>query len=120
MSKYMMILGGADLDKRSGNPDVAPVMFTRYMEWVGELQRNGSYVGGHKLHDQGGARLTVRGGQVVEGATVAGRTSAAAAKARGVRVIQVSLASSTTAVGASRIASLAARCSSSTAKPSPR
>jgi hypothetical protein len=54
ISKYMMILGGADLDKRSGNPDVAPVMFTRYMEWVGELQRNGSYVGGHKLHDQGG------------------------------------------------------------------
>jgi hypothetical protein len=67
MSKYMMILGGADLDKRSGNPDLSPVMLARYMEWVGELQKNGNYVGGHKLHDQGGARLTVRGGQVVEG-----------------------------------------------------
>jgi hypothetical protein len=67
MPKYMLILGGADLDKRSGNPNLAPIMLERYMAWIERLRANGSYVGGHKLQDQGGVRLSIRGGQVVEG-----------------------------------------------------
>src|SRR5262245_34983167 len=67
MAKYMLLLGGADLDKRSGNASLAPVMFQRYASWLSSLRESGRYVSSHKLHDQTGARLTVRGGQVVEG-----------------------------------------------------
>lgn len=67
MAKYMLLLGGADLDKRGGNPDFAPKMFERYFRWMKALRESGRYVGSHKLQDQTGARLTVRGGQVVEG-----------------------------------------------------
>lgn len=67
MPKYMLMLGGADLDKRSGNAALAPQMFERFFSWLGELQQGGHYVDSHKLKDQTGARLTVRGGQVVEG-----------------------------------------------------
>ena len=67
MAKYMLILGGADLDKRSGNPEVSAAMFTRYMTWMRGLHESGRFVSTHKLEDQSGARLTVRGGQVVEG-----------------------------------------------------
>ncbi|MEO5727153.1 MAG: hypothetical protein ABI134_13230 [Byssovorax sp.] len=38
MAKYMLILGGADLDKRSGNTEIAPVIFARYMTWMRGLQ----------------------------------------------------------------------------------
>ena len=65
--KYMLLLGGADLDKRSGNAALAPKMFERYMTWMGTLRQNGRLVSSHKLLDQTGVRLTIRGGQVVEG-----------------------------------------------------
>jgi hypothetical protein len=59
--------GGADLDKRSGNPSLGPKMFERFSSWMSSLRDSGRLVASHKLHDQTGARLTVRGGQVVEG-----------------------------------------------------
>jgi hypothetical protein len=67
MAKYMLLLGGADLDKRSGNAAIAPKMFQQFASWLSSLREGGHYVGSHKLHDQTGVRLTVRGGQVVEG-----------------------------------------------------
>ena len=67
MSQFMLILGGADLDKRSGQPARAPMILERYMTWLRSLRDAGRYVGSYKLHDQTGARLTIRGGQVVEG-----------------------------------------------------
>jgi hypothetical protein len=67
MTKYMLLLGGADLDKRSGNAALGPKMFERYSSWLRSLRESGRYVDSHKLHDQTGVRLTVRGGQVVEG-----------------------------------------------------
>jgi hypothetical protein len=63
----MFLLGGADLDKRSGNPALAAKMFDRYMNWVSLLRQNGRGVSSHKLLDQTGVRLTIRAGQVVEG-----------------------------------------------------
>ena len=67
MPQYMLLLGGADLDKRSGNAALAPEMFQRFSAWLGTLRERGHYLSSHKLHDHTGARLTVRGGQVVEG-----------------------------------------------------
>jgi hypothetical protein len=67
MAKYVLLLGGADLDKRSGNAELAPRMFERFFSWMSSLQQSGRYVTSSKLQDQTGARLTVRGGQVVEG-----------------------------------------------------
>ena len=67
MTKYMLLLGGADLDKRSGNESLAPQMFAQFSSWLASLREGGHYVGSHKLQDQTGVRLTVRGGQVVEG-----------------------------------------------------
>jgi hypothetical protein len=67
MAKYMLLLGGADLDKRSGNAALAPQMFDRFTRWLATLRENGHHPEAHKLQDQTGARLTVRGGQVVEG-----------------------------------------------------
>jgi hypothetical protein len=67
MAKYLFLLGGADLDKRSGNASLAPRMFERFSSWLNELREGGHFLDSHKLHDQIGARLTVRGGQVVEG-----------------------------------------------------
>ena len=67
MAKYMLILGGADLDKRSGNPELAVQMFDRFTAWLGKLREAGHNPAAHKLQDQTGARLTVRGGQVTEG-----------------------------------------------------
>ena len=67
MAKYLLLLGGADLDKRSGNASLAPKMFERFSSWLSSLRESGRYVDSHKLHDQTGARLSVRGGQVVEG-----------------------------------------------------
>lgn len=68
MAKYMLLLGGADLDKRSGNADLAPRMFNEFSKWLNAVRENGQYVGSHKLRDQTGARLTVRGGQEWTGA----------------------------------------------------
>jgi hypothetical protein len=67
MAKYLLLLGGADLDKRSGNAALAPKMFERFSNWLTSLRESGRYIDSHKLHDHTGARLTVRGGQVVEG-----------------------------------------------------
>ena len=67
MPKYMLIAGGADVDKRSGNPALAPQMLERYMNWLNGLRASGQYVASFKLHDQTGRRLTVRGGEVIDG-----------------------------------------------------
>jgi hypothetical protein len=67
MAKYVFLLGGADLDKRSTEAAFAPQMFERFRSWLGSLQKGGHYLSSHKLRDQTGARLTVRGGEVVEG-----------------------------------------------------
>ena len=67
MTKYMLLLAGADVDKRSGNASLAPEMFRRYSTWLKSLHESGRYVDSYKIHDQTGARLTVRGGEVVEG-----------------------------------------------------
>lgn len=67
MAKYVLFLGGADLDKRSSNATFAPKMYDRYSTWMRSLREGGHYLASHKLKDQTGARLTVRGGQVVEG-----------------------------------------------------
>jgi hypothetical protein len=67
MAKYMLILGGADIDRRSSNAKLAPVMLERYMSWVRSLREAGRYVDSYKLHDQTGARLSLRGGEVIEG-----------------------------------------------------
>ncbi len=67
MAKYVLILGGADLDKRSGNPSFAPKLFEHFSGWLSSLRQSGRYIDSLKLQDQTGARLTVRGGQVVEG-----------------------------------------------------
>jgi hypothetical protein len=67
MAKYMLLLGGADVDKRVGNAALAPQIFEHFMGWLESLREGGHYVQSHKLQDHTGARLTVRGGQVVEG-----------------------------------------------------
>ena len=67
MPNYMLLLGGADLDKRSGNPNRAGLIRERFWSWLKSLQEKGRYVSSAKLHDQTGARLSMRGGQVVEG-----------------------------------------------------
>lgn len=67
MAKYMLLLGGADLDKRTGNPELGPQLFQQYATWIAALRERGQFVGAHKLQDRTGARLSVRGGQVVEG-----------------------------------------------------
>jgi hypothetical protein len=67
MAQYALLLGGADLDKRSTNPTLAPVMYEQFASWLSGLRERGQYIQSHKLQDRTGARLTVRGGQVVEG-----------------------------------------------------
>ena len=67
MPKFMLIAGGADVDKRSGNPKLAPIMLERYMAWIQGLRDTGRYVGSYKLYDQTGRRLTIRGGEVIDG-----------------------------------------------------
>ena len=67
MPKFMLIAGGADLDKRNGNPKFAPIMLERYMAWIEGLRDSGRYVGSYKLYDQAGRRLTIRGGEVIDG-----------------------------------------------------
>ncbi len=67
MAKYVLLLGGADLDKRAGNAALAPKLFEQFSSWLGALRERGQYIESHKLRDHVGARLTVRGGQVVEG-----------------------------------------------------
>jgi len=65
--KFMLIVGGADLDKRSGNPEFLPAMLERYMTWIQGLRESGRFVMSEKVQDQTGRRLTVRGGEVIDG-----------------------------------------------------
>ena len=67
MAKFMLIIGGADIDKRSANATLAPVMLERYMSWIQGLRDRGQFLGSYKLHDQTGRRLTIRGGEVIDG-----------------------------------------------------
>jgi hypothetical protein len=67
MAKFMFLLGGADLDKRSGNQALRQAMLERYTAWMESLRRSGGYIESRKLYDQTGVRLSMRGGQVVEG-----------------------------------------------------
>jgi hypothetical protein len=67
MAKFMLVLGGTDLDKRSGNPAFHGPILQRYIAWVQKLTGDGTMLGSYKLHDQIGTRLTVRGGEVVDG-----------------------------------------------------
>ena len=67
MPRYMLILGGADLDKRSGSPDFRSKMLERYGSWVRGLAERGQFVESHKLFDHVGRRLTIRGGEVIDG-----------------------------------------------------
>src|ERR1041384_4587406 len=45
MAKYMLMLGGADLDKRSGNAAIAPKLYEQFAKWVGSVRESGRYVG---------------------------------------------------------------------------
>lgn len=67
MARFMLILGGADLDKRGGNPEFGGVMLERYGAWVRSLAEAGRLQQTYKLYDQSGARLSIRGGEVLEG-----------------------------------------------------
>lgn len=67
MPKFLLIVGGADVDKRSGNPDFRPVMLEQYMAWIRELNAGGHLIDSHKLYDQTGRRLTIRGGEMIDG-----------------------------------------------------
>ena len=67
MTRYMLIAGGADLDKRSGNPAFAQTMLEAYSAWVRSLVAAGRLVQTYKLYDQTGARLSMRGGEIVDG-----------------------------------------------------
>ena len=62
MARFMLVIGGADLDKRSSS-----MLFEQYMAWLKGVQERGAYIGSGKLHDQTGRRLTVRGGEVIDG-----------------------------------------------------
>jgi hypothetical protein len=67
MGRYALLLSGSDLDKRTGNPELAPKMYERYTRWLREIHERGRKAEPHKLRDQAGVRLSIRGGQVVEG-----------------------------------------------------
>jgi hypothetical protein len=42
-------------------------MLERYMAWIQGLRDSGRFMGSYKLHDQTGRRLTIRGGEVIDG-----------------------------------------------------
>ena len=67
MARYLLMIGGADVDKRSGNPEIRPQLIERFMDWIREMQEREQFVESHKLYDQTGRRLTVRGGEVIDG-----------------------------------------------------
>ncbi len=68
MAKYVLILGGADVDKRSqNNPKLAPELLDKYMVWLRRVKDAGAYIDGFKLQDSTGRRLKIRGGEVIDG-----------------------------------------------------
>src|SRR5690242_4274124 len=66
MPKFMLIVGGADLDKRSGNPEFQPQMLQHYLAWIDGLRAGGHFLSSEKLQDRTGRRLAVCGGEVVD------------------------------------------------------
>src|SRR5215510_7795034 len=68
MARYMLILGGADLDKRSGSSaHAANQILDKYTAWVKKLTDEHRMSASYKLYDQTGARLSVRGGEIIDG-----------------------------------------------------
>ncbi len=65
MARYVFLIGGEDLDKRSINGQGAQELYERFSAWRRSLA--GHFVSAHKLRDHTGARLRIRGGEVVEG-----------------------------------------------------
>jgi hypothetical protein len=94
MAKYMLILGGADLDKRSGNAELSQAMLQQYMTWMRGLKESGRYVASYKLYDQTGKRLTLRGGEVVDGPFVETKDAIG-----GVFVVEAASLDEATAIG---------------------
>lgn len=62
MARFLLIVGGADLDKRSN-----PQLLEAFMGWLKSVQEKGAYINSGKLHEHTGRRLTVRGGEVIDG-----------------------------------------------------
>jgi hypothetical protein len=67
MGRYALLLAGSDVDKRTGNAALAPKLYEQYTSWLRSIHARGRKAEPYKLRDQSGARLSVRGGQVVEG-----------------------------------------------------
>jgi hypothetical protein len=63
----MLLLGGADLDKRSANVELGQAMLEQYSAWVRKLASADRLRETYKLDDRTGTRLSVRGGEVLEG-----------------------------------------------------
>jgi len=67
MPKYVLLLSGADVDKRGGNATLGPQIYEGWVRWLKSVRESGHTIASHGLRDQTGVRLSVRGGQVVEG-----------------------------------------------------
>ena len=94
MPKFVLIVGGADLDKRSGRPNYHSQILEQYMAWVKQLTESKQLLASIKLFDQTGARLTVRGGEVVDGPFVETKEAIG-----GVFVIEAASLDEATAIG---------------------
>ncbi len=51
MAKYVLLLGGTDLDKRTGNAALAPQIYEQFSSWLGGLRERGQHIQSHKLRD---------------------------------------------------------------------
>jgi hypothetical protein len=67
MAKFALLIGGADLDKRAGNAALRQQLYDQFTSWLTSVRETGHRVEPHQLRDHSGARLSIRGGQVVEG-----------------------------------------------------
>jgi hypothetical protein len=67
MPKFLLVVGGADVDKRGTDPEFASVLLDRYLQWVRQIHSKNAFVSSHRLNDQVGRRLTIRGGEVIDG-----------------------------------------------------
>jgi len=67
MPKYLLVVGGADVDKRGTDPEFFSVLLERYFGWVQQMHKKNAFVISHRLNDQVGRRLTIRGGEVIDG-----------------------------------------------------
>jgi hypothetical protein len=67
MAKYMFVVGGLDLDKKSATSPNGKQILQQYFAWMEEVKSNGTFVYTAKLNDRTGARLSMRNGDVVEG-----------------------------------------------------